>query len=171
VGNGKLLRKKGIKQVRELNWGDTASIKGATIHCLPTQHWSKRSLTDTRKALWSSWAVTGPQRRFYFSGDTGYFAGFKEIGDKLGPFDLAAVPIGAYKPNAMMKVSHMNPEEAVQAALDIKAERAVAIHFGTFNLSDEPLTEPPLRFKAAAETTGLGADNSWVLAIGETRRF
>ncbi len=71
----------------------------------------------------------------------------------------------------MMKVSHMNPEEAVQAAVDIKAERAVAIHFGTFNLSDEPLTEPPLRFKAAAEDSRLGVDNSWVLDIGETRQF
>ena len=65
----------------------------------------------------------------------------------------------------------MNPEEAVQAAVDIKAERTVAIHFGTFNLSDEPLTEPPLRLKAAAEDSRLGADNSWVLDIGETRRF
>lgn len=171
LGNGELLRKNGIDQVQELDWGETASIKDATIHCLPTQHWSKRSLTDTRKALWSSWAVTGPQRRFYFAGDTGYFAGFKEIGDKLGPFDLAAVPIGAYEPNAMMKVSHMNPEEAVQAAVDIRAQRAVAVHFGTFNLSDEPLTEPPLRFKAAAEKSDIGATNSWVLDIGETRKF
>lgn len=171
VGNGKLLRKNGIDQVQELNWGDTANFKQVTIHCLPTQHWSKRSLTDTRKALWSSWAVTGPQRRFYFAGDTGYFDGFKQIGAKLGPFDLAAVPIGAYKPRAMMKSSHMNPEEAVQAAVDIRAQRAVAIHFGTFNLSDEPLGEPPKRFKAAAEKTSIGSDNSWVMAIGETRRF
>ena len=171
VGNGKLLRKKGIEQVRELDWGETASIKGATIHCLPTQHWSKRSLTDTRKALWSSWAVTGPQRRFYFAGDTGYFEGFKEIGEKLGPFDLAAVPIGAYEPNAMMKASHMNPEEAVQAAVDLQAKTAVAMHFGTFDLSDEPIGEPPLRFKAAAQSTALGDSNSWVLDIGETRSF
>ena len=170
-GNGKLLRKNGIEQVQELNWGDTASYKGTTIHCLPTQHWSKRSLTDTRKALWSSWAVTGPERRFYFAGDTGYFAGFKEIGEKLGPFDLAAVPIGAYEPTAMMKVSHMDPEEAVQAALDLQANTAVAMHFGTFDLSEEPLAEPPLRFKAAAEATGLGVNNSWVLDVGETRQF
>jgi N-acyl-phosphatidylethanolamine-hydrolysing phospholipase D len=170
-GNGDLLRENGIKQVRELNWGDTASYKGTTIHCLPTQHWSKRSLTDTRKALWSSWAVTGPERRFYFAGDTGYFAGFKEIGAKLGPFDLAAVPIGAYEPNAMMEASHMNPEEAVQAALDVQAGTAVAMHFGTFDLSDEPISEPPLRFKAAAEKTELGTTNSWVLDIGETRGF
>jgi N-acyl-phosphatidylethanolamine-hydrolysing phospholipase D len=71
----------------------------------------------------------------------------------------------------MMKVSHMNPEEAVQAAVDIRAQRAVAVHFGTFNLSDEPLTEPPLRFKAAAEKSDIGATNSWVLDIGETRKF
>jgi len=170
-GNGDLLRKNGIDQVQELNWGDTASYKGTTIHCLPTQHWSKRSLTDTRKALWSSWAITGPQRRFYFAGDTGYFAGFKEIGAKLGPFDLAAVPIGAYEPRAMMEASHMNPEEAVQAALDVQAQTAIAMHFGTFDLSDEPLSEPPLRFKAAAEEAKLGTANSWVLDIGETREF
>jgi len=170
-GNGDLLRKNGIDQVRELNWGDTASYKGTTIHCLPTQHWSKRSLTDTRKALWSSWAITGTERRFYFAGDTGYFEGFKEIGAKLGPFDLAAVPIGAYEPNAMMEASHMNPEEAVQAAIDVQTNIAVAMHFGTFDLSDEPISEPPLRFKAAAKETILGTTNSWVLDIGETREF
>ena len=171
IGNGKLLRKNGIDQVQEMDWGDTVSYKTATIHCLPTQHWSKRSLTDTRKALWSSWAVTGPQRRFFFAGDTGYYSGFKKIGEKLGPFDLAAVPIGAYKPNAMMKASHMNPEEAVQAALDLRADNAVAMHYGTFNLSDEPLAEPPARFKAAAENTPLADSHSWVLDIGETRKF
>jgi len=170
-GNGDLLRQNGIDQVRELNWGDTASYKGTTIHCLPTQHWSKRSLTDTRKALWSSWAITGAERRFYFAGDTGYFDGFKEIGAKLGPFDLAAVPIGAYEPNAMMEASHMNPEEAVQAAIDVQTNTAVAMHFGTFDLSDEPISEPPLRFKAAAKDTKLGDTNSWVLDIGETREF
>ena len=170
-GNGDLLRQNGIDQVRELNWGDTASYKGTTIHCLPTQHWSKRSLTDTRKALWSSWAITGAERRFYFAGDTGYFDGFKEIGAKLGPFDLAAVPIGAYEPNAMMEASHMNPEEAVQAAIDVQTNTAVAMHFGTFDLSDEPISEPPLRFKAAAKDTTLGDTNSWVLDIGETKEF
>jgi N-acyl-phosphatidylethanolamine-hydrolysing phospholipase D len=170
-GNGQLLRDNGIDQVRELNWGDTASYKDVTIHCLPNQHWSKRNLGDTREALWSSWAIMGTQRRFYFAGDTGYFNGFKVIGAKLGPFDLAAVPIGAYEPRAMMEASHMNPEEALQAALDVRANSAVAIHFGTFDLSDEPISEPPLRFKAAAEGTELASDKSWVLDIGETREF
>ena len=171
LGNADLLIKNGITQVQELDWGETAEYKNIEIYCLPTQHWSKRKLSDTRKSLWASWAVIGSERRFYFAGDTGYFAGFKQIGDKLGPFDLAAVPIGAYEPHAMMAETHMNPEEAVQAALDVQAETAVAIHFGTFDLSDEPLAEPPLRFKAAAKETGLGVDNSWVLDIGETREF
>lgn len=171
LGNAKLLRKKGIQRVEEMDWGDSIKFKSATIHCLPTQHWSKRSLTDTRKTLWSSWAVTGPQKRFYFAGDTGYFSGFDTIGRALGPFDLAAVPIGAYAPRAMMKSSHMNPEEAIQAALDLRAEKAVAMHFGTFNLSDEPLSEPPSRFKAAAKGTALDGQNSWVLDIGETMQF
>ena len=171
LGNGDLLRSQGITNVQELDWGQTASYKGATIHCLPSQHWSKRSLTDERKALWSSWAVTGEQRRFYFAGDSGYFSGFEEIGRKLGPFDLAAVPIGAYAPAAMMHESHMNPEEAVHAAEDLQARAAIAMHFGTFDLSDEPLAEPPIRFGNAAEESLLGRDNAWILDIGETRDF
>lgn len=171
VGNGKLLRKYGITQVKEMNWGDGATFGDLTIYCTPAQHWSKRTLTDTRKALWSSWAIIGPTKRFYFAGDTGYFGGFREIGDKLGPFDLAAMPIGAYEPNVMMRTAHMNPEEAVQATLDVRAKAAVGMHFGTFNLSDEPVAEPPQRFRQAASMTTLGAANSWVLAFGETREF
>jgi N-acyl-phosphatidylethanolamine-hydrolysing phospholipase D len=86
-------------------------------------------------------------------------------------FDLAAVPIGAYRPVAMMKPSHLNPEEAIQAALDLKARRALAIHFGTFDLSDESLDEPPRRFRAAAAGTPLGEEGAWVLRIGEMREF
>ena len=171
LGNGDLLRRRGITHVQELDWGQTAAFKGATIHCLPSQHWSKRSVPDDRKALWSSWAVTGDERRFYFAGDTGYFSGFDEIGQKLGPFDLAAVPIGAYEPRAMMRESHMNPEEAVHAAQDLRAETALGIHFGTFDLSDEPLAEPPRRFRDAAANAEFGNTDAWVLNIGETREF
>lgn len=154
-----------------MNWGQTAVYEGITVHCLPSQHWSKRSLTDDHKTLWSSWAVTGADKRFYFAGDTGYFSGFKDIGDKLGPFDLAAVPIGAYEPRAMMRESHLDPEEALQAAIDLKAKSAIAIHFGTFDLSDEPLTEPPLRFRNAARHSELGEEAAWIFKIGETREF
>lgn len=170
-GNGALLRRAGITAVRELNWGQSMEQGKVTLHCLPAQHWSKRSLTDTNKALWSSWAVTSADRRFYHAGDSGYFPGFKAIGERLGPFDLAAVPIGAYAPRAMMQGSHMNPEEALTAAQDLGAKRAVAMHFGTFDLSDEPLAQPPQRFRDAAVAQGFGKDKAWVFKIGETREF
>ena len=82
-----------------------------------------------------------------------------------------AVPIGAYEPRAMMRGSHMNPEEALRAAIDLRASIAVAIHFGTFDLSDEPLAEPPQRFNEAAKNSELGSDAAWILDIGETRAF
>ena len=171
LGNADLLREGGIDSVEEYDWGDTTTHGDVMIHCLPAQHWSRRGLRDERRSLWSSWAIVGPQRRFYFAGDTGYFEGFARIGKTLGPFDLAAVPIGAYEPSAMMRESHMDPEEAIRAAGDLAARRAVAMHFGTFDLSDEPLDEPPRRFAAAARASSLGADGAWILRIGETRGF
>ncbi|MEP4147528.1 MAG: MBL fold metallo-hydrolase [Halioglobus sp.] len=171
LGNAALLQNAGIENVTELDWGASVRFEGVSIHCLPTQHWSKRSLTDNNESLWSSWAIIGSDRRFYFSGDTGYFDGFKAIGSRLGPFDLAAVPIGAYEPVEMMHESHMNPEQAVQATQDLRARAAIAMHFGTFDLSDEPLAEPPIRFGNAAENSPLGRENAWILDIGETREF
>jgi N-acyl-phosphatidylethanolamine-hydrolysing phospholipase D len=171
LGNEELLRDEGIARVEALDWGESREHEGVTIHCLPAQHWSQRGVSDRQKALWSSWAVTGPERRFYFAGDTGYFDGFSRIAEVLGPFDLAAVPIGAYRPVEMMKHAHLNPEEAVRAALDLRARRAIAMHFGTFDLSDEPLDEPPRRFREAAAKTELGERGAWVLRIGEMREF
>lgn len=170
-GNGATLSRAGIENLREFNWGEELELERLTIHCLPSQHWSKRSLTDTNRALWASWAVTGPHKRFYHAGDTGYFSGFKNIGAHLGHFDLAALPIGAYAPRDMMQDNHMNPEEAVQAALDLGAKNMVGMHFGTFDLSDEPLDEPPQRFRRAAAQQGLNEESVWVMKVGETRLF
>ena len=170
LGNESLLQDHGIKTVQAFDWGDSITINGSRIYCLPTQHWSKRGIADTNRSLWASWAVIGTSKRFYFAGDTGYFEGFKTIGEKLGPFDLAAMPIGAYEPTLMMRSTHMNPEEAVQATIDVQAKKALAIHFGTFDLSDEPLSEPPERFKAAAGKAP-GVENAWVVKIGERRAF
>jgi N-acyl-phosphatidylethanolamine-hydrolysing phospholipase D len=153
----------------ELDWWQGTQLGGMRIHCVPAQHFSGRSLRDHRRRLWAGWVVTGPTRRFYYAGDTGYSADFKAIGERLGPIDLAAVPIGAYLPAAMMHHVHTTPEEALQIAQDVKARRAVAMHFGTFDLSDEPLTEPPQRFRAEAERLRLGPERAWVLKIGETR--
>ena len=169
--NAALLRSRGIERVEELDWGDTAVHEEVVVRCLPAQHWSLRGITDERRALWASWAVTGPDRRFYFGGDTGYFSGFAEIGAAFGPFDLAAVPIGAYEPSVIMRPSHLDPEQAAQASVDVRARRTLGIHFGGFDLSDEPLDEPPRRFRAAAREAGFAPDDVWILSVGETRRF
>jgi len=171
LANAALLREEGIGNVVELDWTGVVQHGDVEIHCLPAQHWSKRSLSDTHEALWSSWAVIGPTRRLFYGGDTGFFPGFAEIGAAHGPFDLAVLPIGAYAPRAMMASSHMNPEEAFRAALDLGADRALGVHFGTFDLADEPLDEPPVRFRAAARESEGTPDRAWVFKIGETRPF
>lgn len=171
LANGELLRDEGLPNVVELDWGEARDHAGVRVTCLPSQHWSQRGIGDRMRALWSSWAVTSPDRRFYFAGDTGAFDGFARIGEAMAPFDLAAMPIGAYEPVAMMKPSHMNPEEAEEAARALGARRVVGMHFGTFDLTDEPLDEPPRRFRAAAKANGWSDEDVWVMKVGETRPF
>ena len=168
---GRVLRSAGITDVEELDWWDHRDVGRVKVHCVPAQHWSARSLFDKDETLWSGWAVTGPTRRFYFAGDTGYFNGFAEIGARLGGFDLAALPIGAYEPVAMMQPFHMNPEEAVRASRDANIKTLLGVHYGTFDLTDEPLDEPPRRFHAAAANAGIADDRIWTPAIGETRQW
>lgn len=168
--NAALLKKHNINNVLELNWGEQTQQGMLTITALPAQHWSKRGIGDTRQALWSSWAVSSANKRFYFGGDSAYFSGYSLIGETLGPFDLVALPIGAYQPRAMMASSHMNPEEALQAGIDLKASKILPIHYGTFDLSDEPLDEPLIRFEAALQST-TSKPNSLILQIGERQAF
>jgi len=171
LGNAELLRSHGIEPVSELDWWQSLEIAGVRVHCVPARHWSRRGLSDANEALWSGWVVSGEQRRFYFAGDTGFFEGFAEIARRLGPIDLAAVPIGAYEPVEMMQPVHLNPEEAVAALEALSAKRSLAIHFGTFDLTDEALDEPPRRFAAASRAAQRGPERDWVFAVGETRRW
>jgi N-acyl-phosphatidylethanolamine-hydrolysing phospholipase D len=167
---GEVVREAGGEAV-ELDWWQSARFGDIEVHCVPSQHFSGRSLTDQAKRLWAGFAVHGPSKRFYHAGDTGYFAGFAEIRERLGPVDLAAVPIGAYDPAEIMRFVHMNPEEAAQAAVDLGAANAVGMHFGTFDLTDEPMDEPPARFQNAANALGYGAERAWVMKVGETRQW
>jgi N-acyl-phosphatidylethanolamine-hydrolysing phospholipase D len=171
LGNGTLLRAEGIGPVEELDWWQSVDVRGVTVTCVPARHWSRRGMTDMNRALWASWAAVGPSRRFYFGGDTGYQRAFDDIGSRLGPFDLAALPIGAYEPVAMMRPVHMNPEEAVTAGLALGAARVLGVHWGTFDLTDEPFDEPPERFHAEGARRGLASDRLWTPAPGETRPF
>ena len=158
-------------EVVELDWGQTIDIGSVRVHCVAAQHFSGRSAFGGNRRLWAGWVVEGPTRVFYHAGDTGYFDGFRELARRFGRIDLAALPIGAYDPAAIMQYVHLNPEEAVQATLDLGARRAVGMHWGTFDLTDEPIDEPPRRFRAAADAAGLGTERAWVLAVGESRRW
>jgi N-acyl-phosphatidylethanolamine-hydrolysing phospholipase D len=161
----------GITRVVELDWWGSVEQRGLRIVCTPAQHFSQRSLGDANTRLWASWAVVGSERRFYFSGDTGYFAGFREIGERLGPFDLTAMAIGAYMPPAIMRFVHLTPEQAVQAHEDLRGTTLVGIHWGTFDLAEEPPDEPPARMLAEASRRALAPDRAWILKLGETRRW
>jgi L-ascorbate metabolism protein UlaG (beta-lactamase superfamily) len=161
----------GITDVEELDWWNERRVQGLTFTCVPAQHFSGRTLRDRNRRLWSGWAVAGRDRRLYFAGDTAYYGGLKEIGARLGPFDLAAIPIGAYVPQAIMKVSHTSPEEALAALADVRGRLFVPIHWGTFDLADEPLDEPPRRLRAEARRLELGPDRVWIPRHGETRRW
>jgi N-acyl-phosphatidylethanolamine-hydrolysing phospholipase D len=158
-------------EATELNWWQETEVGGVRVTCVPARHFSGRSLRDRNRRLWCGWVVSGRTRRFYSAGDTAYPDHFDEIGERLGPMDLAAVPIGAYLPAAMMHPVHTTPEEAFQIARDVRADKAVAMHFGTFDLSDEPVEEPPRRFRAEAERQGWSPDRAWVMKIGETREW
>lgn len=159
----------GMTRVVELDWWQEHVHRDVRFVCLPAQHFSQRSLWDGNRRLWASWAIVGPTHRLYFAGDTGYFSGFKEAGRRLGPFDVAALPIGAYLPPEIMKRVHLTPEEAVQAFGDLGAKVMVGIHWGTFDLAEEPLDEPPVRMLAEARRRDLDPARAWILKIGETR--
>lgn len=168
MGLGEWVRRAGGNAI-ELDWWQQVELHGVRIQSVPAQHFSGRSLPDGNRRLWGGWVVSGPTRRFYHAGDSGYSPDFGIIGERLGPIDLAAVPIGAYRPAAMMHFVHTTPEEAVRIGLDARARRMVAMHFGTFDLADEPLDEPPMRFQAEAERLDLWPDRAWILKVGETR--
>jgi N-acyl-phosphatidylethanolamine-hydrolysing phospholipase D len=170
TGLGEWVRSAGGDAVDLAWWKDTV-VDGVRLHCVPARHFSGRSLSDRNRRLWAGWVVAGATRRLYFAGDTAYSRDLGAIGSRLGPIDLAAVPIGAYLPASIMKFVHTTPEEGLRLGLDVGAKRIVAMHFGTFDLTDEPLDEPPRRFLAEAERLGLGPDRAWVMKVGETREW
>jgi N-acyl-phosphatidylethanolamine-hydrolysing phospholipase D len=155
--------------VAELDWWEEAEhAPGVRVVLTPAQHWSTRGLFDRFATLWGSWAVLGTSLRFFFTGDTGYSQIFTQIGERLGPFDLAAIPTGAYEPRNFMKPQHVNPEEAVQLHIELQSRRSMAIHLGTFALTDESMDEPVTLLVKEAADAGLASDEFITLRHGAT---
>ncbi len=146
-GYGDYFRSIGITKTVDLDWREAHQAEGFKITSLPVQHWAKRSFFDFNRMLWCSFLIERQGRKYLWVGDSGYFEGFKEIGKDYGPVDVLFIPAGAYEPRWFMKKNHMNPEEAVEAAKDLRARLAIPIHWGTFDLTDEPLWLPIKRLK------------------------
>lgn len=144
----RLLRSQKIEPVYELDWGESLSISGLTIHCSPALHFSARGLLDRNKTLWCGYVIEYPERLVYFAGDTGFGNHFAQIRQKFGSPNLALLPIGAYEPRWFMSPVHMSPEEAVKAHDLLGAKTSIAIHHGTFQLADDAVDTPKKRLGA-----------------------
>ena len=170
---GKYFTKHHFKNVQELDWYQEVKFNDLKITFLPAVHWSKRSLTDTNKTLWGSFLIEYAGKKIFFACDTGYGNIYKKIGKKFGPIDLTMINIGAYdfRPMFEKSIYHTSPEEALQAAQDLKSKKVLGTHWGTFVLSLEPIMEPPKRFKDNAEKFGFKREDALIFKIGEFKKL
>ncbi|MEM6643232.1 MAG: MBL fold metallo-hydrolase [Bacteroidota bacterium] len=151
LGVGAHLEKWGItpEQITELNWWDEVDLNSLKLALTPSRHFSGRGLRDRFHTLWGSWVIMSSSTKLYFSGDSGYFPGFKEIGEKYGPFDLTFMECGAY--NEGWSEIHMFPEETAQAHQDVNGKLLLPIHWGKFDLSLHPWQESVERLAKKAD--------------------
>jgi L-ascorbate metabolism protein UlaG (beta-lactamase superfamily) len=150
LGVGRFLEANGISPARELDWGDSAAVPGATVHSVPAFHFSARGPFDRNRTLWCGYVIESAFGKVYFAADTGFGPHFAWIRGRFGPPRLALLPIGAYEPRWFMSPVHMNPEDAVEAHRMLGAATSIAIHHGTFQLADEALDEPRRRLQTCA---------------------
>lgn len=171
TGVADLVATLGFRRVTELGWWHTAHLDdtpGVSVTMTPARHWGARMFRDTHR-MFGGYVLSGAGHRVYHSGDTAYFPGFREIGARLAP-QVALLPIGAYFPDTYRAV-HTSPEEALQAFLDLStADTMIPMHFNTFPLGREPMSEPPLRLAAAAARAGI-SDRVRILGEGEALCF
>lgn len=171
LGNGRLVRSTGIRRVEELDWWQSVQVGGASVTSTPAHHFSARTPFDRNRALWGGFMLTLGEVRILFAGDTAYGTFFQDIGRRLGPIDLALIPIGAYEPRWFMRSVHMNPEEAVQAHIDLAASQSIGMHFGTFQLTSEGLEAPLRALEQARNERGIPESEFSTLAFGGSRRL
>lgn len=172
VGLGAKLRAKGFASVTELAWWEQAQLEGLELHFVPAQHWTRRTLWDTNRSHWGGWVIqpaqrSGAREAVYFAGDSGYFPGFRQIGERFA-IRYALMPIGAYEPEWFMSMQHVTPEEAVQAFLDVQGDIFVPMHYGAFRLADDTPREALDRLAAEWSRRELPEQALRILLHGET---
>jgi L-ascorbate metabolism protein UlaG (beta-lactamase superfamily) len=146
----RLLRSENIAPALEMDWGESLTFPGFTIHCVPARHFSSRGIYDRNRTLWCGYVIEYRERLVYFAGDTAFGNHFAQIREKLGSPQLALLPIGAYEPRWLMSRVHMAPQEAVRAHEILAAKTSIAIHHGTFQLTDEGIDTPKRQLIAYA---------------------
>jgi L-ascorbate metabolism protein UlaG (beta-lactamase superfamily) len=168
LGNGRLVRSAGIRRIEELDWWHTSQASPLPITVTPAHHFSARGILDRNRALWGGFMMAIGERRLYFAGDTAYAPIFRDIRQRLGPIDLALLPIGAYEPRWFMRSVHMNPDEAVQAHQDLGALESIGMHYGTFQLTTEGIDDPEQALAAARHTRGVPESRFRTLGHGDS---
>jgi L-ascorbate metabolism protein UlaG (beta-lactamase superfamily) len=171
LGNGALARSTGIRRVEELDWWEDAKQAALPITLTPAHHFSARTPLDRNRALWGGFTIVVGSARIFFAGDTAYAPFFREVRQRLGPIDLALLPIGAYEPRWFMRVVHMNPAEAVQAHLDLEASESIGMHFGTFQMTSEGIDEPLRALEAARRDKNVSPSRFRTVGFGESVRL
>lgn len=171
LGLEKWMRNQGVKNVVELDWWDRLGVGGLDVHLVPVQHWSARSLTDRNHTLWGGFYVKHRNLSFVYTGDTGYSKDFADIRERLGAPDIAVIPVGSYEPRWFMQNQHVDPAGAVKIHQDLGAKFSLGVHWGTFELSDESLDEPPRALSVARVEAGVPHERFFVMKVGETRRL
>lgn len=166
LGLGAWLKRRGAWRVSELDWWDTLHDGDLSLVCVPAQHWSQRTLWNRNRTLWCGWAVLSSNLRFYFPGDTAYAPHLQEIGRRLGPFDLASLPIGAYEPRWFMQGQHVDPFQSVQLYRELRCRHAFGMHWASFELADESLDAPPVVLQEALQACGEPSPDFRLLPIG-----
>jgi L-ascorbate metabolism protein UlaG (beta-lactamase superfamily) len=171
LANAPLIRSAGIRRVEELDWWQAAETSPMPITLTPAQHFSARTPFDRNQALWGGFVVTAGRSRIYFAGDTACAPFFHDIRARLGPIDLALLPIGAYEPRWFMHIVHMNPAEAVQAHIELGAAASIGMHYGTFQMTIEGIDEPLRALDKARRANGVDASRFRTLPFGESARL
>ena len=166
LGNSRLVRSAGIRRVEELDWWESSKTMDWSIVMTPAHHFSARTPFDRNRALWGGFTVAVGGVRIYFAGDTAYAPFFRDIPRRIGTIDLALLPIGAYEPRWFMAAVHMNPEEAVQAHIDLQASTSVGMHFGTFQLTTEGIDAPVHALGRALQARSLPSEVFRTLTFG-----
>ena len=170
LGNHALLRGRGLRQVEELDWWQSHRFRGLELTFTPAQHWSNRSLGDRNTTLWGGFWLRAGDLNVYFAGDSGLGRLFALIRERLGVPDLAFLPIGAYEPRWFMREQHMNPQDALQAHRALGLPRSIAMHFGTFQLTEEAFDQPAIDLAVALQMAGIDPARFIVPRFGETIR-